>query len=255
MKFLKNTKTVYQDENNVVLDENNVERKPCINKESKSLELTIGSYSCHNINMKFLVVVTPPSIYHGCSTRKTFWEERFTGKQYLFESVNMRLCGRRKVRKHIEIKGSDKCVTLNIYEILNISEKFDDLNNMETTSTESKVELEISGKGLVTSLDLKTKVRSEKYKKARYAIGNVSMKDLSNKIKDFEKMVKVPYVKRIPKHEPTSSYFHLFVCLGECMMIWSDNNHHVHNSYKEEMAPSSEVNDTDEDESNNSIVH
>ena len=43
--------------------------------------------------MDFLVVVTPPSIYHGCSTQKTFWEEKFTGKkQDLFESVNMRNC-------------------------------------------------------------------------------------------------------------------------------------------------------------------
>ena len=39
----------------------------------------------------------------------------------------MKNCGRRKVRKHMEIKGSDKCVTLNI------SEKFDSLNMMETT--------------------------------------------------------------------------------------------------------------------------
>ena len=72
----------------------------------------------------------------------------------------MKKCGRHNVRKHKEIKGSDKCVTLNIYEILNISEKFDDLNNMETTSSESKVELERSGKGLVTALALKTKARS-----------------------------------------------------------------------------------------------
>ena len=56
-------KTVYQDEKNVVLDEKSVERKPCINRESKSLELTIKLYSCPDINMKFLVVVTPPSIY------------------------------------------------------------------------------------------------------------------------------------------------------------------------------------------------
>ena len=109
--------------------------------------------------MKFLVVVTPPSIYHGCSTWKTFWEKKFTGKQYLFESVNMKNCGRRKVRKHKEIKGSDKCVALSIYEILNISEKFDDLNKMETTSSESKVELERSGKGLVTAMAPKTKER------------------------------------------------------------------------------------------------
>ena len=114
--------------------------------------------------MKFLVVVKPPSIYHGLSTRKTFWEENFTGKKDLFESVNMKNCGRRKVRKHKDIKDNDKCVTLNIYEILNISEKFDSLNRMETPSSESKVELERSGKGLVTVLDLKIKARSKNTK-------------------------------------------------------------------------------------------
>ena len=77
-------KTVYQDENNVFLDENSVEEKPCNNIEIKSLELTIKLYSCHDINMHFLVVVTPPSIYHGCSTRKTFWEEKLTGKKQVF---------------------------------------------------------------------------------------------------------------------------------------------------------------------------
>ena len=92
--------------------------------------------------MKFRVVVTPPSIYHGCSTWKTFWEEKFTGKKKdLFESVNMRNCSQPNFRKQKEIKGSDKCVTLNIYDILNISEKFDDLDKMETTSSESKVKM------------------------------------------------------------------------------------------------------------------
>ena len=100
----------------------------------------------------------------------------------------MKNCGQRNVRKHKEIKGSDKCVTSNMYEILNISEKFDDLDDMETTSSESKVKMEGSEKWLVTTLDLKTKARSKKYKKARYAIGNVSMKDLSTKIKAFEKL-------------------------------------------------------------------
>ena len=33
------------------------------------------------------------------------------------------------------------------------------------------------------------------------------------------------------------------------------NVHDVHDSYEEEMAPSSDVNDTDKDESNNSIFH
>ena len=62
-------------------------------------------------------------------------------------------------------------------------------------------------------------------------------------------------MKRTPKHEPTLSYFHLVECLGECMMRCGENNHQVHDGYEKEMAPSSDVNDTDEDESNNSIVH
>ena len=64
--------------------------------------------------MKILAVVTAPSIYHGCSTRKTFWKKKFTGKKDLFQSVNMKICGRRKVRKHKDIKGSDNYVTLDI---------------------------------------------------------------------------------------------------------------------------------------------
>ena len=115
--------------------------------------------------MKLLVAVTPTSIYHVCSTRKTLLEEKFTIKQDLFEYVNMKNFGRRKVKKQKEIKGSDKCVILNIYEILNISENFDDMNKMETTSSEPKVELEISGKGLVTALSLKTKARSKNTKR------------------------------------------------------------------------------------------
>ena len=82
--------------------------------------------------MKFLVVVKPPSIYHGCSTRKKFWEKKFTGKEDLFLSVNTNNCGCCKVGKHKDIKGSDKSVTLDI------SSKFDSLNKMETTSPESK---------------------------------------------------------------------------------------------------------------------
>ena len=118
--------------------------------------------------MKFLVVVTPPSIYHGCSTRTTFWEEKFTGKkQDLFESLDMRNCGQRNVRKHKEIKDSDERVTLNMYEILKISEKFDDLDKIETTSSESKVKMEGSGKRLVTTLALKTNARLKKYKKCK----------------------------------------------------------------------------------------
>ena len=111
--------------------------------------------------MKFLVVLTPPSIYHGCSTRKTFWEEKFTGKQDLFQFVNMENCGRQKVRKHKDIKDSDKIATLNV------SSMFDSLNKMETTSSKSKRKLGRPGKGLVTALALTTKVRFEKIQKGK----------------------------------------------------------------------------------------
>ena len=66
------------------------------------------------MNMKLLAVVTPSSIYHGCSTRKTFWEGNFTGKEKLFLAVNMQNYGRRNVRKHKDNKGSDKYVTFDI---------------------------------------------------------------------------------------------------------------------------------------------
>ena len=197
--------------------------------------------------MKFLVV-GQLSIYHGCSTRKMFWEEKFTGKkQDLFESVNTRNCGQHNVRKHRDFKDSDEHVTLNMNEILKISEEFDNLDKMETTSSESKVKMEGSEKWLVTALDINTKSRSTKYKKSRYAIVNISMKDLSNKIKEFENFVKVPHLKKTPKHEPTMSYFHLVECLRKCMMRSGENNHHVHDGYGTEMAPSLDAKDTDKD--------
>ena len=80
--------------------------------------------------MKIISVVTPPSIYHGCSTWKTFWEERFTGKENLFLAMDMKNGGRRNVRKHKEIRGTDKYVTLDI------SSKFDILDRMKITSSE-----------------------------------------------------------------------------------------------------------------------
>ena len=79
----------------------------------------------------------------------------------MFQSVNMKNCGRRKVRKHKEIKGSDKINTLNVLA------KSDSLNNMEATYSESKGKLGRSGKGLVTALALKTKVRFHKNKKGK----------------------------------------------------------------------------------------
>ena len=85
------------------------------------------------MDMNLLAVVTSPYIYNGCSTRKTFWEEKFTLCE--FTAVNMKNCGRHNVKKHREIKGRDKYVTLNI------SLKFESLNKMKITYSESKYNL------------------------------------------------------------------------------------------------------------------
>ena len=84
------------------------------------------------MNVKLLAVVTPPSIYHGCSIQKTFWEGNFKGEGKLFSAVNIKKCGRRNVRKHKKIKGSDKYVTLDI------SFKIYSLDKIKITSSESK---------------------------------------------------------------------------------------------------------------------
>ena len=81
------------------------------------------------------------------------------------------------------------------------------------------------------------------------------MKEISNIIKEFEKIVKVPYVKSIPKNEPTSTYYHLVRCIAECMMRFDEHNRHVHGRYAEETALSSKVNVTDKDESKEIIEH
>ena len=61
------------------------------------------------------------------------WEEKFTGEKKLLSAVNMKFFGCLNVRKHKEIRGSNK------YIILDISSKFDSLEKMKTTSSESKV--------------------------------------------------------------------------------------------------------------------
>ena len=126
---------------------------------------------------------------------------------------------------------------------------------METTSLESKEKLERSGKGFVTALAFKTKVRSTKYKKAKYAIGNVSDMDILKIIREFEKFEKLPYEKKRPKHEPTKSYFHLTRQLAKCMMISDNLNWYDHGGYTKMTAPYSNVNVTNEGESKRSIIN
>ena len=62
------------------------------------------------MNINLLAIVTPPYIYHGCSTRNTLWEGNFTFGE--FTPVNMKKIGPRNVRKHREINDSEKYITL-----------------------------------------------------------------------------------------------------------------------------------------------
>ena len=127
------------------------------------------------MNTKPLAVVTQPSVYHGCSTRKTFWEEKFTLGE--FTPLNMKNCICHNVRKNREIKSGEKYITLEI------SLKFGCLDKIKIKSSEPKNYLGRSGKGFITSLGLKTIGRSKKNKKSRHAITNVSLKDISKIIK------------------------------------------------------------------------
>ena len=104
------------------------------------------------MDMKLLAVVTSPSIYHGCSTQRVFWEEKFTLGE--FTAVNTKNCGLHNVRKHRDNKSGEKYITLDI------SLKFGSLDNIKITSSEKKDCMRRSGKGLITSLDLKPIVRA-----------------------------------------------------------------------------------------------
>ena len=133
--------------------------------------------------------------------------------------------GRCNVSKHRDIKGNDRYVTLDI------SLKFYSLDKMKITSSESKEKQEISGKGLITSLGFKAKVRPNNYKKARYTIINVSKKDFLKIIKEFEKLPYESYDKNRPKHDPTYRYFYLTRQIAKCTMRADAFNSHQLSSY------------------------
>ena len=76
-----------------------------------------------------------------------------------FHSYEHENYGRLNVRKHREIKDSDK------YVILDISLKFESLEKMRITSSDSKDNLLISRKGLITSLGIRSKARPKNAKR------------------------------------------------------------------------------------------
>ena len=112
------------------------------------------------INMKLLAVVTPPYIYHGCSSWKPLLEEQFIGEEKLtigeFTAVNINYCACRNVGKHRDIKSKYKYIALDILL------KFGSLGKMRITSSGPKDNMGRSGKGLIASLGIKSKARPKK---------------------------------------------------------------------------------------------
>ena len=74
-------------------------------------------------------------------------------------------------------------------------------------------------------------------------------------IRDFEKFEKLPYAKKMPKYEPTDSYFHIERQLTKFMRRYNNLNWHNHCSYIEIPDTSLNVNAMNEDESKRIIVH
>ena len=73
-----------------------------------------------------LSVVTPLSIYHGCSTWKTFWEGKFV-------QVNMKISGCCNVRKGRDINNGNQ------YAVLDIFLKFGAMDKMKSISSEPNI--------------------------------------------------------------------------------------------------------------------
>ena len=71
----------------------------------------------------------------------------------------------------------------------------------------------------------------------------------------LEKIEKLPYEKKRPKHEPTESYFHLSRQLAKCMMRSDTFNWYKHGGYTEITAPFSNVNVTNESKSKRIIFN
>ena len=167
-----------------------------VSREIRSLELTIylyRSYDKHEVPRICITTIYLLWLPH----LEDVMREKFTLGD--LTAVNMNNCGCINVRKYREIKESDKYTTFDILL------KFGSLDKMKITSSNPKDNLGISGKGLITSMSIKAKARPKKYKKARYAIVNINMKDLSMIIRKFEKLPYKSYEKRRPKHKRTES--------------------------------------------------
>ena len=86
-------------------------------------------------------------------------------------------------------------------------------------------------------------------------MGNVSQKEISDIIKNFEKIEKLPHEMKRPKHERIESYLNLAREIEKCMMISDKLNWYDYGGYTKMTALYSNVNITNESKSKRSIVN
>ena len=183
------------------------------------------------MNTKLLAVATPPSIYHGCSNWKTFWEEKFTGRKDLFLSVNMKTV---VVAKLGNTRRS---------RIVTISPPWTYHKSL-TVWTWWKPHLKIrKGVGNRSGFHNQSKV-------ARIQKGKVyhwkcqwkgPFKDYQREWENWETTLWEKYAQTWANSQLLSSS----KATCECMMRSDVHNRHVHGSYVEETDLSSNVNVTD----------
>ena len=96
--------------------------------------------------------------------------------------------------------------------------KFGSLDKMKITSSGPKYYLLRSGKGLITSLGIKTIRSSKKIKTTIYSIDNVSLKYIFKIITEFEGLLYGGYVRKNYTRMHYERYFYISIHLAKCMM-------------------------------------
>ena len=89
---------------------------------------------------------------------------------------------------------------------------------MKTTYSESKEKFGKIRKEVDYLSRYQGQSKATQIKKARYAIRNISKKDLLKIIKEFDKLPHQSYEKKRPKYEPTGRYFYPARQLLKCTM-------------------------------------
>ena len=129
----------------------------------------------------------------------------------------MTSCGRYNIRKRRKIKNGEQ------YIALEISFKLDCLDKRGVASSESRDYMVRSGKGLTTSLTLRTK-RPNKKQKARTAITDITNQYFRKLIKYFSNFPYLGYKEKQVHNEPTEAYFflikHIYKLIKSKNRIW-----------------------------------